>query len=109
MLGKRIHRPDCDLAVELVKEPHPREARLGDLGRADSVISARGLSPALRIQSRIALPKMHEARFHTVGNSEIEMLSVDLLEEARGAQILVVGLLVDIGPEFAGGLRDLGF
>ena len=36
------------------------------------------------------------------------MLAVDLLEKARGAEILVAAAIVDIGPEFARGAGDAG-
>ena len=50
MSRQRIDRPDCDLAVDPVEQPHPREARLGNLRRADRVIGARGFSPAELVQ-----------------------------------------------------------
>ena len=68
----------------------PGKARLGHLRRSDRVIGARRLAPALRVQARVALAEVHEARLHAVGDSEIEMAPVGLLQEAGCAQILVV-------------------
>src|SRR5207302_5724702 len=85
MLRQRVDRPDRDLAVEAVKEAHAREARLGDLRGTDRVIGARGLAPPLRVQSRVALAEVHEAGLHPVGDAEIEMWPVHLLEKARRA------------------------
>jgi hypothetical protein len=90
-----------------VEQPHSGKARLRDLRRADRVVGARRLAPALRVQPRVALAEAHEIRFYPVGDSEIEMPPVRDLEEARGAKVLVVALRVDIGPELAACLRDV--
>ena len=82
-LGQRVHRPDRHLAVELVKQAHSGEARLGDLGGADRVIGARRFAAALRVQPRVALAEMHEVRLHPVGDPEIEMAAMHSFEEAR--------------------------
>jgi hypothetical protein len=52
---------------------------------------------------------MHELGLHAVGDAEIEMAAMGLLQEACGAEILVVRAALDIGPEFASGRRDIGF
>src|SRR5690348_9572789 len=92
-----------------MQEAHSREARLGDLRRTDGVIGAGRLAAALRIQPRVALAEMHEASLHSVGDTEVKMAPVRFLEEACGAQVLVIAFPVDIGPEFARGLRHTGF
>src|SRR5947209_12776337 len=88
-------------------EAHPREARFGDLRRADRVIGAGNLAAALRIQASVALAKVHEAGLHPVGDAEIEVPAVRGLEEARGAEVVIGTELVDVGPEFARGLGDV--
>src|SRR5215213_7853503 len=92
-----------------MKEPHSREARLGDLGRADGVIGAGRLASALGIEVLVALPKVHEPRLFAVRRAEVEMAAVDTLEEAGGAEILVLAEPVDIGPERLRVVRQSGF
>ena len=72
-------------------KPHAGEARLGDLGGADRVIGAGGLAAALRVQRLVALAEADEVGLHAVGDAEIEMPPVRLLQEACGAEVLVVG------------------
>jgi len=84
-----------------VEQAHAREARLGDLRGADRVIGARGLASALRVEPCIALAEPDEIRLHPIGDAEIEMPAMDMLEEARGAEVFVVAARIDIGPELA--------
>ena len=91
-----------------MEQAHAREARLGDLRRADRVIEGRGLARALAVERLLALAEVHEAGLHPVGDAEIEMAAVGDLEEARRAEILVGAQRVDIGPELAGGLGNAG-
>src|SRR5260221_1342865 len=107
ILREGVHGPDRDLAIEPVEEAHAREARLGDLRGPDRVVSRRGLAPALRIQTRIALAERHETGLPAVADAEIEVPPVRDLEEARGAQILIIASAVDIGPQFARGPRHI--
>src|SRR5687767_11784542 len=96
-----VEGPDRHPSVEPVKEPHSGEAGLGDLSGADRVVGARRLAPAQSIEPGIALAEVHEMRLHAVGDPEIEMAAVALLEEGRGAEILVAAMALDIGPEGA--------
>src|SRR4051794_12357317 len=95
--------------MKAVKPAQAGEARLGDLGSADRIIGRGRLSAALRIEARIALAEADKVGFHPVGDAEVEVSPVRDLEKAGGSQILVVGLALDIGPEFAGGLRHIRF
>src|SRR6476661_9612172 len=81
LLGKWVHRPDRDLAVEAMEETHAREAGLGDLSGADRVIGARGLAAALGVEPRIALAKADEVGLHPVGDAEIEVPAMRDLKE----------------------------
>ena len=103
-LRQRVHRPDRDLAVEPVKQAHAREARLGDLRRADRVIGAGGLAAALRVEPRVALAEVDEVGLHPVGDAEIEMPAVDAVSRKLAApRSSSSHLRVDIGPELARG------
>src|SRR3982750_4809921 len=90
-----------------MQQPHTRKARLRNLGGADGVIGTRGLPPTLRVEASVALAEANEVRLHAVGDPEVEMSAMRELEEAGGAKVLVVGLAVDIGPEFPGAGRDI--
>ena len=92
-----------------MEQPHSGKARLGDLRRADRVIGARGLAPPGGIERGVAAAEMNEVRLHPVGDPEIEMAAVDLLEEARRAEVVIVAGRIDIGPERARVVGHAGF
>jgi len=107
MLGQRVHRPDRDLAIEVMQEAHAGEARFRHLRCADRVIGAGGLAATLRVEPGVALAEVHEPAFHAVRNAEIEVPAMGDFEEARGAQVPVGADAVDIGPQRARGLRHV--
>ena len=77
-----------------MEQTHAGEAGLGDLRRADRIIRACGLAPALRIQPRIALAKTDEVGLYPVCDAEIKMLAVRGLEEARGAEVFITATFI---------------
>src|SRR5687768_14240325 len=91
----RIEGPHRQLAGQAIEQSRAGEARFGDLGGADRVVEGRGLAAPGRVEGVLADAVVKEVALHSVGRAEVEMAPVRRLEEARGAEILVVADGVD--------------
>ena len=58
------------------------------------------------VQPLVALAKSDEVGLHSIGNAEIEVPPVRILQEAGRTEVLVVAEPIDIGPELARAIRD---